>query len=107
MAAPYAGWTLGTLCGAAAAGLLPADVRSALGLAIYGMFVAIVVPVARQSRAVLGVAALAAAASCCMRAVPLLRGVSSGFSIILCTLLAASAGALLAPVPAGGEEEAA
>ena len=107
MAAPYAGWTLGTLCGAAAAGLLPADVRSALGLAIYGMFVAIVVPVARQSRAVLGVAALAAAASCCMRAVPLLRGVSSGFSIILCTLLAASAGAFLAPVPAGGEEEAA
>ena len=34
MAAPYAGWTLGTLCGAAAAGGLPADVRSALGLAL-------------------------------------------------------------------------
>lgn len=102
--APYFGWALGTLCGAAASGLLPAPVRSALGIAIYGMFIAIVVPAARKSRAVLGVAALAAGLSCCIRWVPALHGISSGFAIILCTLAAAGAGALLAPIQ--GEEAA-
>ena len=55
MIAPYCGWALGTLCGAVASGFLPPSVRSALSIAIYGMFIAIVVPVAKQSRAVLGV----------------------------------------------------
>ena len=61
MIAPYCGWALGTLCGAVASGFLPPSVRSALSIAIYGMFIAIVVPVAKQSRAVLGVVALAVA----------------------------------------------
>lgn len=104
MIAPYLGWALGTLCGAVASGLLPANVRSALSVAIYGMFVAIVVPAARRSRAVAGVAALAAALSCCVAWLPGLRRISSGFAIILCTVAAAGAGALLAPV--GTQEEA-
>ena len=99
MAAPYFGWALGTLCGGVANEFLPASVRSALGIAIYGMFIAIVVPVVKQSRAVLGVVALAVALSCAMRFLPVLRAVSSGFAIILCTVAAAGAGALLAPVP--------
>ena len=90
---------LGTLCGAVASGFLPPSVRSALSIAIYGMFIAIVVPVAKQSRAVLGVVALAVALSCAMHWVPVLNTVSSGFSIILCTVLAAGLGALAAPVP--------
>ena len=99
MIAPYCGWALGTLCGAVASGFLPPSVRSALSIAIYGMFIAIVVPVAKQSRAVLGVVALAVALSCAMHWVPVLNTVSSGFSIILCTVLAAGLGALAAPVP--------
>jgi branched-chain amino acid transporter len=99
MIAPYCGWALGTLCGAVASGFLPPSVRSALSIAIYGMFIAIVVPVAKQSRAVLGVVALAVALSCAMHWLPVLNTVSSGFSIILCTVLAAGLGALAAPVP--------
>ncbi|MEG2394200.1 MAG: AzlC family ABC transporter permease [Ruthenibacterium sp.] len=98
MLAPYFGWACGTLCGAIASGFLPDSVRNALGIAIYGMFIAIVVPVARQSKAVLGVVALAAALSCGIHYLPVLRNVSGGFAIILCTVIAASAGALLAPV---------
>ncbi len=94
MIAPYCGWALGTLCGAVASGFLPPSVRSALSIAIYGMFIAIVVPVAKQSRAVLGVVALAVALSCAMHWLPVLNTVSSGFSIILCTVLAAGLGAL-------------
>ena len=74
-------------------------VWAAVAIAIYGMFIAIVVPVAKQSRAVLGVVALAVALSCAMHWVPVLNTVSSGFSIILCTVLAAGLGALAAPVP--------
>lgn len=103
MIAPYLGWSLGTLCGAAASSLLPADVRSALSIAIYGMFIAIVVPVAKRSRAVLGVASLAAGLSCALRFLPALRQISSGFAIILCTVAAACAGAVLAPVPDAAE----
>lgn len=103
MIAPYIGWAAGTLTGAVASGFLPDSVRSALGIAIYGMFVAIVMPVAKRSKAVLSVVVLAIALSCCMRYIPLFRGISSGFSIIICTVIAATAGALLAPVPASGE----
>ena len=99
MIAPYLGWSLGTLCGAVASGLLPETVRSALSIAIYGMFIAIVAPVAQKSRPVLGVVAAAIALSCAIRYIPALNGhISSGFAIILCTILAAGAGALFAPV---------
>lgn len=99
MIAPYLGWSLGTLCGAVASGLLPDAVRSALSIAIYGMFIAIVAPVAGKSRPVLGVVAAAVALSCAIRYVPALNShISSGFAIILCTLLAAGAGAWFAPV---------
>ena len=99
MIAPYLGWSLGTLCGAVASGLLPDAVRSALSIAIYGMFIAIVAPVAGKNRPVLGVVAAAVALSCAIRYVPALNShISSGFAIILCTLLAAGAGAWFAPV---------
>ena len=117
MIAPYLGWSLGTLCGAVASGLLPDTVRSALSIAIYGMFIAIVAPAAAKSRPVLGVVAAAVALSCAIRYIPALhRHISGGFAIILCTLLAAGAGALLAPIrektpaadppPARGEADA-
>lgn len=48
---PYLGWSGGTLIGAAAASLLPDRVASAFGIAIYGMFLAIIVPPAKHSRA--------------------------------------------------------
>ena len=96
---PYLGWALGTLAGAVAGALLPQSVQSAMGVALYGMFVAIVVPAAKAHRPVLGVAALAAALSCLVRYVPFLHAhISSGFSIILCTACAALAFAWLPPV---------
>ena len=63
MIAPYLGWSLGTLCGAVASGLLPDTVRSALSIAIYGMFIAIVAPAAAKSRPVLGHSVYSGAAS--------------------------------------------
>ena len=102
--APYFGWALGTLLGAAAGTILPASVRSALGIAIYGMFIAIVIPPAKYLQSVRVTAGLAAALSCVFAFVPLLQKISSGFAIILCTVIAASVAAVLYPVPDREEE---
>lgn len=95
---PYIGWSAGTLLGATATGLMPALVRSALGIAIYGMFLAIVVPEARASRPVAVVAVSAAALSCLFYFAPWLKNLSSGWAIIICSIVAAGLGATFFPL---------
>ena len=101
MLTPFLGWTLGTLLGAAAGTLLPAFVRSALGIAIYGMFLAIILPPAREKKPVRFVVLLAVGLSLCFRYIPGLNRVSGGFVIIICAVLAAAAGAALFPAKEG------
>ncbi|MBR5870011.1 MAG: AzlC family ABC transporter permease [Clostridia bacterium] len=104
--APYIGWSSGTLLGAVASGLLPESVMAALGIAIYGMFVAIVIPPAKKNRAVAWVLGGAVALACAFRYIPVLNRVSGGFVIIICAVTAAALGALLAPIKDTDEEEA-
>lgn len=94
---PWFGWTLGTLLGAAAGTLLPAFVRSALGIALYGMFLAIILPPARKWKPIRNVIAMAVLLSLCFRYIPGLNTVSPGFAIILCAVPAAALGAALYP----------
>lgn len=96
--APYFGWALGTLAGAVVGDLLPASLASALGIAIYGMFLAIIIPPAKKNRAVVLAIALAVGISCLFNWLPLLQSVGSGFVIIICALVAAGAAAVLFPV---------
>ena len=95
---PVLGWVGGTLTGAVASTLLPAAVISALGVALYGMFIAIVVPVAKESREVLIVVGAALVFSTAFYYLPVLQEISSGFTIIICTGAAAGIGAVLFPV---------
>ncbi len=97
MLTPWIGWSLGTLLGAAAGTLLPEFVRRALGIAIYGMFLAIILPPARALKPVRMVTAAAVALSLCFHYIPGLNGISSGFSIIICAVAAAALGALIFP----------
>lgn len=97
MIAPYLGWSLGTVLGAAAGSILPAAVQSALGIAIYGMFLAIIVPPAKKLPAVRRVLGMAVFLSCLIAWTPLSKVIGSGFAIILSTLAAAGAGAALFP----------
>ena len=103
MSTPYIGWALGTILGAVAGQLLPEFLRTALGIAIYGMFLAIILPPARKERPVRVVVILAVAMSLMFRYLPVLSRVSSGFVIIICAVVASTVGALLFPV---GEEGA-
>ena len=102
--APYIGWSLGTLIGAVAGNFLPAGITAALGLAIYSMFVAIIVPAARVDRGVMFTALISCALSCVMYFAPVLNKVSQGFSIIICACAAAGIMAAVMPVQESGEE---
>ena len=95
---PYFGWAFGTFLGAAASSLLPEIVQSALGIAIYGMFLAIIIPPAKHFRPVFKVILVAVALSCIFRFVPGLNQISSGFVIIICAVAAAAFGARFFPV---------
>ena len=101
---PFFGWTGGTLMGALAGSVLPADIRAALGVMLYGMFIAIVVPPAKQEKPVFVTLILALILSCLFAWVPALQAVSAGISIVICTVAAAAIAALLFPI--GEEEEA-
>lgn len=102
---PVIGWTAGTAAGAVACDLLPKSLCSALSLALYGMFVAIVVPAAKKSRPVMIVVLTAVILSCGIHYIPVFQGISAGITVIICTVAAAVAGAILFPVPMDGEED--
>ena len=95
---PLIGWVGGTLMGALAGSVLPVAIRTALGVMLYGMFIAIVVPPAREEKPVLVVVLLALVFSCLFTWVPVLNQVSAGISIVICTVAAAAICAALFPI---------
>ncbi|MGN0182068.1 MAG: AzlC family ABC transporter permease [Candidatus Ornithomonoglobus sp.] len=104
-ALPYIGWSLGTAAGAVFGALLPDKLCSALSVSIYGMFIAIIVPAMKKSRAYLIVTLLAVTISCCLHYVKLFAGISSGFAIIICAVIASAAGALIFPEEGEAQDE--
>ena len=87
---PFFGWTLGTLSGALAGSVLPLSIRTALGVMLYGMFIAIVVPVASKQKPVLMASGAALILSCLFAWIPGLKAVSPGIAIVVCTVAAAA-----------------
>lgn len=92
----YVGWTFGTFLGAAAGNILPTALTNAMGILLYGMFLAIIIPKARKSVKMLAVILIAAGLSVLFKYV--FVSVSSGFSIIICSVIAAAIGSFLFPV---------
>lgn len=98
------GWVSGTFLGGAAGNLLPASVSSALGIVLYGMFLAIIIPPAKKYKGVLISVLIAAVLSIVFKYV--LTAVSGGFAIIICAVLSAAICALIFPIKEENEEEA-
>ena len=92
------GWALGSCLGVVMGNALPARIVSALSLALYAMFLAIIVPPARKSRVLAGVILVAMAASLACSLLPVLRGISSGMRIIILTVVIAGAAAHFFPI---------
>lgn len=96
--APYIGWALGTFLGALCGEIMPAVITGALGVALYGMFIAIVVPPMKHSFKITVVVLIAVLLSVCFKYVPFLSGVTPGFAIIICAIVASFVGAVFFPV---------
>ncbi len=94
---PYLGWSLGTALGAAAGNLLGDSVSSALGIGLYAMFIAIVLPEARSHKSVACAAGIAVAISCIICWWSVLSGISAGWAVIIASVPAAAIAALLFP----------
>lgn len=104
IAAP--GWVLGTFLGAVIGMILPVRVMNALNVALYGMFLAVVIPASKKSKIVAGVVIASMVTSALFSVVPGLREISSGFQMIILTILLAGISAILFPVKEEDEHEA-
>lgn len=105
MSVAVPGWTLGTLAGVVSGGMLPGRVLSALSVALYAMFIAVIIPPCRESRVVAGLICISMAASTAVTYLPVVKNISSGMRIILLTVVIAGAAALLFPIKEEKEEE--
>lgn len=91
-------WSSGTFSGIVAGNILPAAVVSALSVAIYGMFLAIIIPPARKNRVIFALVAVSFALSLLFSVAPLLSDLSSGTKTMVLTIAISAAAALLFPV---------
>ena len=99
----FLGWTGGTFLGASAGKLLPAAITNAMGIVLYGMFLAIIIPPARKQLIVLIFVMMSAMISICVRY--LIPSMSAGFAVIICAVAASVAGAILFPIKDEEEKE--
>ena len=95
---PYVGWALGTFVGAMLGGILPESIMIALGLAIYGMFIAIIVPPMKEDKTIIVAVVIAIILSCSFYFLPYLKEVPVGITISICAVVAALICAFLFPV---------
>lgn len=102
---PIIGWTSGTMIGAVATSLLPASLTDAMGIALYGMFIAIIVPPARENRSVLIAVLLAILASYAFAYIPVLSVFSGGWSVIIITVIVSAFAAWMFPIPEDEEKK--
>ncbi len=101
---PVLGWTLGTLTGGVATSFMPPILSNAMGIALYGMFIAIIIPPARDSKSVMITVALAVLASVAFAYLPVLRLVSGGWAIIIITIVVSGMAATLFPIDTSDKE---
>ncbi|MBR5773616.1 MAG: AzlC family ABC transporter permease, partial [Clostridia bacterium] len=93
----FAGWLGGTVAGTLVGSVMPIDIVSAMGIAIYAMFIAIIVPPLKKSKPILVVVAIAAVLNCILTYVPALSSLGSSWGVIISGIAAAAIGAVLFP----------
>ncbi len=91
-------WAIGTALGVLAGNLLPVRVVSAFSVALYGMFLAIIIPPARKSKIILGLIAVCFALSIAASYIPFICELSEGTRTIILTVAISTVAALLFPV---------
>lgn len=95
-------WAAGTALGIVAGNLLPLRVVSALGVALYGMFLAIIVPPAHKNKVIAVLVLICFASSYAASRLPVISDLSAGTRTIFLTLAISAAAAFLYPVKKKG-----
>ena len=98
MTAAIPGWTFGTFLGIMSGSLLPEGVIIALSVALYGMFIAVIIPPARKSKIIAGIVIISMISSFAFAKLPILKNITSGFRIIILTVIIAGVAAVLFPI---------
>ena len=88
----YSGWVGGTVLGAVFANVLPQAVMKGMGISLYAMFIALLTPTLKKSGRIALVAVLSAIINWALSVELTLSG---GWSIVIATMLASAAGALI------------
>ena len=96
-------WAMGSGLGCFSGEVLPEKIVSALSVALFGMFLAIIIPPARQDRIIMVIIMICFAASFTLYKLPLTASISGGTRIIILTTVIAAAAALIKPVADHGE----
>ncbi len=91
-------WTLGTVLGALSGGIMPASVLSAMNVALYGMFIAVIIPPAKKDKTIALLIVVSMVSSLLFSILPGLKNISSGMTIIILTVVISLAAAILFPV---------
>ena len=92
------GWSLGTYLGVVMGNVLPANIVSALSVGLYGMFLAIIIPPARENRVIAALVVISMLASCAFAYLPAVSAISPGTRVIILTVAISAAAAYLFPV---------
>lgn len=99
------GWALGTFFGVLMGNILPVRIVSALGVGLYGMFMAIIIPPARKNKIIAGIVAISFLLSFAFAKLPIINQVSSGMQVIILTVVISLAAAIFFPIKEDEEEE--
>lgn len=99
-------WSLGTYLGVVMGNILPGNVVSALGVGLYGMFIAIIIPPAKENKIIAAFVVIAMLVSYMSSRIPAIASISSGTRIIVITVVISSIAAILFPVKDEKEKEA-
>lgn len=95
---PILGWTSGTALGALICSALPTSIKDAMGIALYGMFIAIIIPPAKKSKKVVLLLVISVLVTCILKYVPILCRITSGFRVIIATFISAGFCAMKYPL---------
>lgn len=93
----FSGWLGGTIAGTLVGSIMPVDLVSAMGIAIYAMFIAIIVPPLKKSKPIFVVVAIAAVLNCILTYTPVISNIGSSWAVIISGIAAAALGAILFP----------
>lgn len=96
MTLPIIGWTMGTFFGAFATELFPPMIQGCMGLALYCMFIAVIIPEARNGRKVSAVIGISILLTCLMTYLPAINILhKKGWDFIIAAVISAAAGATM------------